>query len=92
MLRRALALSLVALAGCKSLLPSVDDCSEPQPYQNAREIPPLVVPEGLDLPNTRSALRIPDVTTPARPSDGRCLDYPPRYRTAPADTRGSSGG
>lgn len=84
MLRWAVLLPLIALAGCKSILPGVDDCSAPQPHQAAREVPPLVVPEGLDLPNTRGALRIPDVVTPPRPNDGRCLDYPPRYRTAPA--------
>ena len=84
MRRWALLLPLIALAGCKSIMPSADGCSEPQPYQAAGEIPPLVVPDGLDLPNTRGALRIPDVATPPRPDDGRCLDYPPRYRTAPA--------
>lgn len=71
--------SLLLLAGCKAILPGVDDCSGPQPYQTAEQAPALVVPGGLDMPNTRNALRIPEVATPERPADGRCLDYPPRY-------------
>jgi uncharacterized lipoprotein len=82
MLRWALLLPVVALVGCRAIFPSATECTERLPYMDAREVPPVVVPEGVDAPNTRSALRIPEVTTPPRPDDGRCLEYPPRYRAA----------
>ncbi len=87
--RALLLLPVVALAGCKALLPSPTECTDRLPYMDAREAAPLVVPDGVDAPNTRAALRIPEVGTPQRPDDGRCLDYPPRYRTAaPAQAAG----
>lgn len=70
---------LLVLAGCGLFRPTYERCDETPPYAGAREIPPLTVPEGLDLPNTRNALRIPELTVPEKPPDGRCLDVPPRY-------------
>jgi uncharacterized lipoprotein len=92
MLRWALLLPLIVVTGCKAIMPSSTDCSRRQPYMDAREAAPIVVPEGLDAPNTRAALRIPAVRTPPRPDDGRCLDYPPRYRPTPSPESAPSGG
>jgi uncharacterized lipoprotein len=83
MRRFALLLPVLALTGCKAIFPSTTDCTERLPYMDAQEVPRLVIPEGMDAPNTQAALRIPEVRTPERPNDGRCLDYPPRYRNTP---------
>lgn len=84
MRRWALLLPVLAFTGCRAIFPSTTDCTERQPYMDAKEIPPLAVPEGVDMPNAQATLRIPPVKTPPRPEDGRCLDYPPRYRTTTA--------
>lgn len=80
MRRLWLLLPVLALCGCKAMLPGVEDCAAPSPYESAREVAPLQVPEGLDQPNTRNALRTPEVTAPERPPSGRCLDYPPPFQ------------
>lgn len=74
----------VAFAGGCNLLPDAyTSCSKPQPYQSAAEGPPLKVPAGSDLPDTRNALVIPVVTAPVRPQDAAsCIDHPPSYGTA----------
>ena len=55
-------------------------CDDLKPYQSAKEVPPLRVPAGADLPDTRNALKIPEVKTPAVPlEEGSCLDHPPPY-------------
>jgi uncharacterized lipoprotein len=89
--RWALLVPVFALAGCKAIFPSTTDCTERLPYMDAREAAPLRVPDGVDAPNTQAALRIPEVKTPPRPDDGRCLDYPPRYRTTPAPGQSAPG-
>ena len=80
---RCIALAAAALLGGCNLLPDAyTSCSKPQPYQSAPEAAPLKVPAGADLPDTRNALRIPKVTTPERPKEGRsCIDHPPSYGT-----------
>jgi uncharacterized lipoprotein len=78
-MRIALLLSLLALSGCGLFRPSFESCTETPAYAGAGELPPLKVPEGLDLPETRNALRIPPVTAPEKPLDGRCIDAPPAY-------------
>jgi len=66
--------------GCALLPDPVSDCDKPRPYQSAREVPPLRVPEGATLPDKREALQIPVVTAPeAPPPTGRCLEHPPSY-------------
>lgn len=79
--RFTILLAAGVLVGCKAFSPTYEDCAADQPYHSAREVPPLRVPEGLDMPNTRNALVIPEVTAPERPLDGRCIDAPPPYRT-----------
>ncbi len=78
-MRILLLFGLLALSGCGLFKPTYENCDETPAYAGARELPPLKVPEGVDAPDTRNALKIPDVATPERPSDGRCIDAPPRY-------------
>ena len=82
----------VLLGGCKLLPDAYTSCSKPQPYQAAQEAAPLKVPAGADLPDTRNALRVPAVTTPERPKEGRtCIDHPPSYGAKPPATKPAEG-
>ena len=67
------------LASCGILPNAYSGCDKVRPYQSAKSVPPLSVPQGADLPDTRQAMKIPEVRTPALPDDGRCLDHPPSY-------------
>lgn len=78
-MRLVLLLGTLALSGCGLFSPTFESCDEVPAYAGAREIPPLAVPEGADAPDTRNALKIPAVTTPEKPLDGRCIDAPPSY-------------
>jgi len=70
------------IAGCGWLPDAYTGCDEAQPYQSARQMEPLRVPAGADLPDLRNALRIPEVKAPELPPEpGRCLDHPPSYGT-----------
>jgi len=54
---------------------------------NAKSVPPLKIPPGLDSPETGSALRIPALNEPATPPrKGRqpCLDAPPPFKVRQA--------
>jgi uncharacterized lipoprotein len=79
--------AVLMLAGCGVLPDRETGCEKPEPYQSADEAPPLKVPAGADLPDTRNALKIPEVSAPERPPErGRCLDFPPAYGgTRPAE-------
>jgi hypothetical protein len=50
-------------------------------YAQAESIPPLRIPSGLQAPDTRGALRVPEAEGPAPAAlpEGTCLDQPPRY-------------
>jgi len=81
-----LVLGLAVLTGC-SLLPwhgkkSVG-CKEPQVGRDAKNLPPLQVPPGLDAPDTRNAIKIPPLTEPERPRAPTepCLSVPPSYKS-----------
>lgn len=71
--------ALAVLAGCGVFRPATEQCDKPAVYADAPEAPLLVVPEGVEAPDTRNVLRIPEVKTPERPPDGRCVDAPPSY-------------
>ena len=86
---RILAVALLAAvvcvtAGCNPFRRSHADavCKGPEGYSNATSVPSLKIPAGLESPDTRGALRIPDLSTPEPPprrqSEG-CLDSPPKY-------------
>jgi uncharacterized lipoprotein len=72
----ALSLSLL-LGGCKHL--TGGGCNKPDGYAGAEDLPPLRIPTGLDGPDTRGALRIPELSEPEAPRDpkGPCLEDPP---------------
>ena len=76
---------LLACGGCHVL--GANACHAPQPYMNAKSVPPLKIPPGLDSPETGSALRIPALNEPAPPPrKGRqpCLDAPPPFKVRQA--------
>ena len=71
-------------SACGVLPDAYSGCNKPKPYQSAQEVPPLRVPEGAVLPDTRDAMRIPAVNVPQIPPGAGCLDHPPSYGTKPA--------
>jgi uncharacterized lipoprotein len=78
-------------SGCSLLHKLEPNCHKPQEYQGAREVAPLIVPPGLDKPNTSGALVVPTVQLappPPGPKD-TCLDIPPRYQAAPSNKAAS---
>jgi uncharacterized lipoprotein len=78
--RVAVTTALAISAGCGLLPDARSNCEKPQPYQSAQTEAPLQVPSGSDLPDTRNALSIPEVTAPEQPAEGTgCLDQPPSY-------------
>jgi hypothetical protein len=69
---------LTLLGGCSWF--GSKSCHKPQVYEDAKVVPPLRIPEGLDGIDTRGALKIPELTQPEppRPAEGApCLDEPP---------------
>ncbi|HUG04877.1 MAG TPA: hypothetical protein VML92_10660 [Steroidobacteraceae bacterium] len=83
----AVTTALAIVAGCGLLPDAYSSCEKPQAYQSAKAEAPLRVPSGSDMPDTRNALRIPDVSAPERPTDGNaCLDHPPSYGAARPQT------
>jgi uncharacterized lipoprotein len=91
MMRQAYRIAWLAaalpLAGCGWLPNSYSGCDEPQPYESAKQMDPLRVPSGADLPDTRNALKIPEVKAPELPKQpGTCLDHPPPYGQARPQT------
>ena len=74
-----------AIASACNLLPDAySGCDKVKPYQSARELPPLGVPDGAVAPDTRNAMKIPAVSSPELPvKEGTCLDHPPSYGGKP---------
>lgn len=84
----AILLAIVALTlqGCRAITGS---CHDPAPYTRAESAAPLEIPPGLDAPNIRNALKIPELNAPAPPPRKHgdpCLDAPPQYVTPRAPT------
>ncbi len=79
---------LLALSGChpfRWMAKIGGTCHDKKPYMTATSVPPLVIPPGLDPPDTGSALKIPQLNTPAPPprkESDPCLDEPPSFVTA----------
>jgi uncharacterized lipoprotein len=79
-IRMAWLAAALPLGGCGWLPDAYSGCEEARPYQSARQGEPLRVPAGADLPDTRNALRIPDLKTPELPREpGSCIEHPPPY-------------
>jgi uncharacterized lipoprotein len=87
LLTAALCVSFAILPGCGRLF--ARSCSKPQVYAEAQSLPPLRIPVGLDGPDTRAALKIPDLNEPEAPRGPKdpCLEEPPAFATASAPTR-----
>jgi hypothetical protein len=81
----ALCAACVALSGChlfRRHAGSNNRCNDPQHYLSAQSIAPLNTPPGLSAPDTKGALRIPDLNQPPPPPRTRtdpCLDTPPKF-------------
>jgi hypothetical protein len=79
-------LGVFALSGCswvRHMKPS-PSCNKPQPYQSERSVPPLHVPPGIDAPDTKGALKLPELNEPEPPPRtvrDPCLDEPPSFST-----------
>ena len=73
----------LALAGC-----ATRSACGPAPYQEARATPPLAVPEGMDRPDQRAALRVPEPRAAggrlANDPENCIIDPPPFYVEAGA--------
>jgi uncharacterized lipoprotein len=68
------------LSGCGLLPDAYTGCDEARPYQSAKDQGKLRVPAGADMPDTRNALKIPELKNPELPRDpGSCLEHPPPY-------------
>jgi uncharacterized lipoprotein len=81
----AAVLAAAALSGCGWLPDAYTGCDEARPYQSAQDVGPLRVPAGADLPDTRNALKIPELKSPELPRDpASCLEHPPPFVQAPA--------
>jgi len=81
MVKRLIVMLLVLpLAGCGLFKPTYESCEEAPTYSEAPNLPDLQVPEGGDRPDARNQLKIPELTVPQKPADGRCIDAPPPYR------------
>ncbi|MGH8262724.1 MAG: hypothetical protein ACRETU_01480 [Steroidobacterales bacterium] len=85
-MKARLAAALIALAGLTSscsMFHPAKDCEKPQAYESSQSIARLKIPPGLDAPDTKEALAIPEVSAPEAPrtATGGCLDEPPQYRT-----------
>jgi hypothetical protein len=48
----------------------------------AKSVPPLKIPQGLDAPDTASALKLPTLNEPVAPRSKKdpCLDEPPSFK------------
>ena len=73
-----------ATSGCNPFRRKNADlvCKGPEGYAEAKSVSPLQIPPGLEAPDTRNALKVPDLNTPEPPvrrqSEG-CLDEPPQF-------------
>jgi len=78
------AMILAASSGCSWFHHgSRAKCREPTIGANAKNLPPLKVPEGLDVPDTRNAVKIPPLNEPEHPRGLKdpCLSSPPSYKS-----------
>lgn len=75
---------VASVVGCKAL--RADSCLKPGAYVGAKSDKSLVVPAGMDVPDTRAALKIPQLQQPAKPraAAAGCLDLPPKFEVPKA--------
>jgi uncharacterized lipoprotein len=80
-----LAIALFALSGCSWMHHGKRSakCREPAVGGEAKNMPPLQVPSGLDAPDTRNAIKVPPLDEPERPhaKGDPCLSMPPNFKS-----------
>ena len=78
--------ALMGVSGCHIWRgASAKSCHAPQPYLQAKSMPALIVPPGLDAPDTTNALKLPQLSEPAPPprrGKEPCLDEPPSFKVS----------
>ena len=78
-------LLLLALGGCSWMHHGrhTAKCREPAVGGEAKNMPPLKMPAGLDAPDTRNAIKVPPLDEPERPRapDDPCLSMPPSFKS-----------
>lgn len=97
--RNVLLIAAVVLGGCASN----SYCARQQPYENARSVPPIQGTEGLKIPESATAMRVPNETAqnvpygvkvvdPKRPgkTQYQCLDQPPAMAPVAAGSKSAS--
>jgi len=74
-------LVVLAVSGCFWKGNRAEDCTRAEPYQQARSIPNVKIPDDLDKPDRQGALVIPDPSPVAaeRLREAPCLKQPPDY-------------
>lgn len=75
-------LAAASVASCSRLgLRSRTACREPQLPATLVDNAPLKVGPGMDLPDTRNAVRVPELKEPEKPrsKSDPCLSRPPAY-------------
>lgn len=73
---------LAATSGCSIFHHGSHKCREPAMQAGLVNGSSLALPPGLDAPDTRGAVRIPDLKEPEQPRSARdpCLSAPPDYK------------
>jgi hypothetical protein len=83
MMKRLLVLALagVALSSCSWMGRHGDKCREAAVPAGLENRPPLHAGAGLDAPDTRNAVKVPELTEPEKPrtKSDPCLSMPPSY-------------
>ena len=79
----ALVATLVTMAGCSWFHRGSPKCREPTLRAGLADGAGLKVPAGLDAPDPRGAVRVPDLNEPELPRGAKdpCLSMPPAYKT-----------
>lgn len=96
-MKHSMKISLIAIAATAAMLSACAGnqvCKDDADYRKAAAIPPIQAAEGLALPQSASALKVPDITPAAQaaaqqplPKKGKgtaCLDYPPEITPSEA--------
>ena len=75
---------LVTASGCSWFHRGSHKCREPMMRSGVANGPGLALPPGLDAPDARGAVRIPELKEPEQPRSARdpCLSTPPDYKTS----------
>jgi len=78
------ALLLLAQGGCSWMHHGKNGarCREPAIGGEAKNLPPLKMPAGLDAPDTRNAIKVPPLNEPERPRapGDPCQSQPPSFK------------